>query len=1014
MTTAPNLRLDLNALRTRLAVLRGPVYWRSLEELAETPEFQEFLHREFPENASELRDPVGRREFLKLMGASLALAGISGCGVAPPVEKIVPYVRPPEQIVPGKPLYFSTAMTLSGMATGVLVESHMGRPTKIEGNPDHPASLGASDIHAQASILTLYDPDRSQVVSNAGRITSYSAFLNAVTPAIARQRVSRGAGLRFLTETVTSPTLAWQLLALLKEFPEARWHQYEPCGQHAARAGAMLAFGEYVETRYHFDKADVVLSLDADFLCSGPGAIRYARQFMARRRVRSPNDRMNRLYVVESTPSNTGAVADHRLAVRARDMESFARAIARQLTKAGMAGPGTEPTVLAAHAKWVEGVVRDLERHRGACVVIAGAEQPPVVHWLVHAINHALGNVGTTVSYTDPVEARPEDQFQSLRELAADMRAGRVELLFILGGNPVYTAPVDLDFRGALGRVPFRMHLGLYDDETSAECHWQVNEAHYLETWSDARAFDGTATIQQPLIAPLYGGKSVHELLAAFTANPARPGYDIVREYWQTRFAARDFEKLWRRALHDGVVAGTALPPRKLTLKASLPPAPARSADAGIEIVFRPDPNLYDGRFANNGWLQELPRPLTKLVWDNAALVSARTAERLGLRNEELVELRYDGRNLHAPAWIVPGHADDSITLHFGFGRTRMGRVALGHGANAYALRTSGAPWFCAGVQVNPTGQKYALAVTQHHHSIDTSAVRHRVQEIVREARVQEFRANPELFRVGSDKPLPPLPNPPALTLYPERKYEGYAWGMAIDLTACTGCNACVVACQAENNIPIVGKDQVIRGREMHWLRIDRYYKGSLDAPDTVHQPVLCMHCENAPCEVVCPVAATVHSEEGLNDMVYNRCIGTRYCSNNCPYKVRRFNFFQYSDFHTPVLKLLRNPDVTVRSRGVMEKCTYCVQRINAARIEAEKEGRAIRDAEIVTACQAVCPSEAIVFGNINDPGSRVAKLKGTQLNYGLLTELNTRPRTTYLGRLRNPNPQLQSTTHDG
>ncbi len=999
MTSKNHNRLDLEAIRAKAAANGAPEYWRSLEELAETPEFLEYLHREFPENASEWHDAKGRRDFLKLMGASLALAGFSGC--SKPVEKIVPYVRAPEEMIPGKPLYYATALTLSGVATGVLVESHMGRPTKIEGNPEHPASRGKSSAQMQAAILGLYDPDRSQVVTRGSRISTYSAFLAAVQAEIGKQRLKRGAGMRFLTETVTSPALAAQLRAILAEFPEARWHQWEPAGRHAARAGALLAFGEYVDTRYDLNKADVILALDADFLTSGPGCLVHARQFAERRRVRGERAEMSRLYALESVPTATGTMADHRLPVRARDVEHIARAIAQRI------GVNTAPANAAAvaeNAKWVEAVARDLQVHRGACVVIPAEEQPAAVHALAHAMNAALGATGATVFYTEPVEAQPADQVASLRELVTEMKAGRVDFLVMLGGNLVYNAPVDFGFTDALrDRVPVRVHLSLYQDETSDMCQWHVPAAHELESWSDARAHDGTVTISQPLIDPLYGGKTAHEVLAAFTQNPTQSSYDIVRNYWRGRMGAADFEKKWRRALHDGFVPGTEAATKRVTIQAVPAPEEGNPDGLGTEIVFRTDPSVHDGRFANNGWLQELPKPLTKMVWDNAVLVSPRTAQEQGLRNEEVVVVQYEGRTVRGPVWVLPGMADDAVALHLGYGRTKAGRVGNPNGAtlgfNAYAVRVSSALWHCAGVQLTKTGERHPLALTQHHHSME--APRSRVDLLVREGTLGEYKQNAHFVHEMAHEPSP------ALTLYPPHTYDGYAWGMAIDTGACNGCNACVTACQSENNIPIVGKDQVRTAREMHWIRIDRYYRGDLDNPQVANQPVVCMQCENAPCEVVCPVAATVHSHEGLNDMVYNRCVGTRYCSNNCPYKVRRFNFLQYTEWNEPVLKLLQNPDVTVRSRGVMEKCTYCVQRINAARIEAEKAGRKIADGEIVTACQQACPSDAIVFGDVNDKNSRVSQLKAEMLSYGLLTELNTRPRTTYLARLRNPNPEL-------
>jgi MoCo/4Fe-4S cofactor protein with predicted Tat translocation signal len=1015
-------RLDLASIRERLASSRGQEYWRCLEELSDSEEFHRLLKQEFPQQAAGCFDEFNRRDFLKLMGASLALAGLNACGRAAPVDKkIVPYVNQPEEIVPGKPLFFATAFPMSGVGTGVLVESHEGRPTKIEGNPNHPASLGATDALAQASILTLYDPDRSQVVSNAGRISTWNAFLTAINDDLEAERLSGGVGLRILTETVTSPTLANQLRQLLAKFPRAQWHQYEPVNRDNAQAGARLAFGDNVHTVYRFDNADVILSLDADFLFAGPGSVRYARDFVGKRRVRQGKGEMNRLYVIEATPSVTGSMADHRLALRPSEIPNFAAAIAAKI------GLSVQSTTAAQRSQWIEALVRDLQKHRGAGIIVAGDQQPPVVHALAHAMNQALDNVGKTVIYTAPIVANPVDQSASLRQLVRDMETGSVKVLVMLGGNPVFTAPVDLRFAEHLAKVPLRVHSSLYDDETSAYCHWHIPETHYLESWSDARAYDGTVTILQPLIAPLYRGKSSHEVLAALLGGFGDTTYDIVRNYWKTQKIAGDFEIFWRTALHDGVVAGTAFQPKAVKLKAladvdglggstasvsenrtAKPTGAQRATQNSLEISFQPDPTLFDGRFANNGWLQELPKPLTKLTWDNAVLISPKTAERLGLSYQvgarggehgrvftDVIELRYEGRTLQAPTWILPGHADECVTVHLGYGRTRAGKVGNGTGFNAYAIRTANAPYYGAGLEIRKIGTQYPLACTQFHHSMEG-------RDLVRTATIEEYRKNPS-FAQGEHH------HESEGSLYPGFKYEGYAWGMSIDVNACIGCNACVVACQSENNIPVVGKTEVTRGREMHWLRIDRYYKGSPENPETYHQPVPCMHCENAPCELVCPVGATNHSHEGLNDMVYNRCVGTRYCSNNCPYKVRRFNFFEYSDFETPSLKPLRNPNVTVRSRGVMEKCTYCVQRINVAKIEAEKENRPVRDGEIQTACQAACPTQAIVFGDINNREAAVAKLKSESLNYGLLTELNTKPRTTYLAKLKNPNPEIKT-----
>ena len=1064
---------------------KGQGYWRSLEEVADTDEFREFVSREFPQAAEEWDDPIERRTFLKLMGASLALAGLSGCVYQPP-EKIVPYVRQPEEIVPGKALYFATAMQLGGVATGLLARSNEGRPTKLEGNPEHPSSLGTTDAFAQASILDLYDPDRSQTLSFREEIRPWSGFLDDVKKALDSARARQGAGLRFLTETVTSPTLAAQLKAIFTEMPQARLHQYEPAGRGNAYAGAMMAFGQAVNTIYRFDQADRIFAIDSDFLSCGPGSLIYARDFMNRRRVEGEQHNMNRLYVVETTLTNTGAKADHRLPLRPSEMEGFVRAVAGGLgvqLGAGGQGSGAGP-----YDWWAQAMVRDLQQSRGRSIIIPGDEQSPVIHALAHAMNAALGNVGKTVLYTDPVEAFPEDQTQSLRTLVADMNAGQVETLIILGGNPVYNAPADLKFGESLNKVALRVHLSLYKDETSELCHWHIPEAHYLESWGDTRGHDGTATIIQPLIAPLYGGRSAHELLAVFSTQQDRTGYDLLRAYWSGQMksggasgaraqsagqqspaqttggptagtttasnsaatgatapggqssntattgassavaqttpptgttttaaaaAPADFEKLWRKAVHDGFIPNTALPVKTVALKAdwanqAAPPAPPAQADE-LEIVFRADPTVYDGRFANNGWLQELPKPLSKITWDNALMLSPTTANRFGLKNDigvkggdvlvSTANLTYQGRTLSGvPVWILPGQPDGVVTVHLGYGRRRAGRVGNGKGFDAYSIRTSDAPWANTGARISNTGAYYALATTQLHFGMEN-------REIVRQDTLKNYLEQSEGEHAPDEEHKPGQEN----SFYPEYDYSKEpAWGMTIDTTSCVGCNACVVACQSENNIPVVGQEQVKRSREMHWIRVDTYFKGDHDHPEAAEfMPVPCMHCENAPCEPVCPVHATVHDTEGLNVMVYNRCVGTRYCSNNCPYKVRRFNFLLYQDFNTPTYQLMRNPEVSVRSRGVMEKCTYCIQRIQVAKIESEKEGRPIGDGEVVTACQAVCPTQAIVFGNTNDPKSRVAELKRSRRNYGLLADLNTQPRTTYLSSLRNPNPEI-------
>jgi MoCo/4Fe-4S cofactor protein with predicted Tat translocation signal len=962
--------------------LDGSDFWRSLEEYAGTPEFGEMLGREFPRHASEWNedDGVSRRRFLELSGASLALAGLTAC-VKQPREGLVPYVRQPEEVVPGRPLFFATAFTLGGYATGILVESNTGRPTKVEGNPQHPASLGATDLFAQASILSLYDPDRSQTITKLGQIRPWPAFAEELQARVKTARAIGGEGFRLLTPTVTSPALAAKLRELLGLLPKARWHQWEPAGRDQVRAGARLAFGQHVETRYDFSRADVIVSLDADPFTFGPGSLVYARAFARRRRDAATGaGAPPRYYALETTPTSSGSLADHRVSLKPSELHAAAAALLTAII-------GGTPD---ARFPWVAACAADLKAHAGRSLVIPGEHAPAEVHAIAHVLNDALSNLGATAILTDPVEAESVDQLASLASLVTDMKAGKVDTLLILGGNPAFDAPTDLGFIEALQKVAFRARLGLYDDETSQYCQWHVNEAHELEAWSDARSFDGTATILQPLIEPLYGGKSALEVLSAALGQPAAKGLDLLKAHWQ-RQHPEGFDAFFRKSLHDGFVAGSALPAKSLKPKSNVP-APGAAAGAGLEIVFRPDPGIFDGRFANNGWLQEVPKPLTKLTWDNAAHLSAATAKRLGVKNEDLVRITVGVATIAAPAWILPGQPDDVVTLHFGHGRTRAGRVGSGTGVDAYRIRAATGLWL-ASAAVQKAGGTRTLATTQHHFNMEG-------RHLVRTGTFEEYRKDPEFARKVEEVPT--------ISMYPAYKYDQHAWGLAVNLSSCTGCNACVVACQSENNIPTIGKDQVQRGREMHWIRIDRYYEGTPEKPAVHNQPVMCMHCEQAPCEVVCPVAATTHSEEGINEMTYNRCIGTKYCSNNCPYKVRRFNFLDYNkDKHLPVLTLLANPNVTVRQKGVMEKCNYCVQRVNRARMDAEKENRRVRDGEVLTACQQVCPTEALVFGDINDPASKVAKLKAEQLNYGMLAELNTRPRTTYLAKLTNPNRDL-------
>jgi MoCo/4Fe-4S cofactor protein with predicted Tat translocation signal len=980
----------IGVLTAQIEAGSGPEYWRSLDELANTPEFRAFVQNEFAEGVSEWPEGLERRSFLKMMGASFAFAGLAAC-TRQPIERIVPHVRAPEDMIPGKPLFFASAHVHGGYAVGTLVESHSGRPTKVEGNPDHPASLGATDAFAQASILELYDPDRSHTVRRLGQISTWERFARQRSLQEESLKISNGAGFRILTETVTSPTLHAQIQSFLEAYPEAKWHQFEPANRDNFKLGAQSVFGRTLDAVYEIERASVILSLDADFLSTMPGHLVYARQFAKRR---EPGN-MNRLYVVEPSPSNAGACADHRLALADGDVELFVREIAFRL------GIPVEGGNAFGSDDFVDALVEDLRDAGSSALVIAGANQSQVVHALAHEINARLGSLGTTVRMIESVEPEPMIQADSIRDLIDDLEANDVDSLLMLGGNPVHTVPAGLRFVEAMQKATMRIHLSDRFDETSRLCHWHIPRAHDLEAWSDARAFDGTVTIVQPLIEPLYGGRSVHEVMSVYLGVPGAKSYGIVKDYWKNERGGPAFETFWQTALHDGYIPDTASPDARVRTQSLTFDAPSKHF--GLRLTVRPDPNVWDGRYANNGWLQELPKPISLLTWENVVWMSPKTAKDLGVRSGDIVRLTVAGEgnepdlSAEIPVWEQPGQHPQQLTVHLGYGRTHAGAVANGMGVSASALlRTSSD--VSRPVSVVKTGVATDLATVQDHSSMEG-------RDLVRVGDLEAYRSDPGFAQHGHHVP------PAELTMYDpaEHQKDGYQWGMAVDLNGCIGCNACTIACQSENNIPIVGKDQVLNGREMHWLRIDRYYKGSVEEPEIHHQPVACVHCEEAPCEVVCPVNATVHGDEGLNEMVYNRCVGTRYCSNNCPYKVRRFNFLQYVDEETESYKLMRNPDVTVRARGVMEKCTYCVQRINLTRITSKLEDRSIRDGEIVTACEQVCPTDAIVFGDVSDPNSRVSKMKASQRNYGLLESLGTRPRTTYLAKLKNPNPMLVS-----
>jgi molybdopterin-containing oxidoreductase family iron-sulfur binding subunit len=996
--------MTLAAVRQELKGVKGKRYWQSVDELANTAEFQAAVEKEFPGSAQEWVDPVSRRGFMKLMGASLALAGLAGC-TKQPDEPIYAYVKQPEDLILGKPNYFATAHPFVTGAVPLLVKSDQYRPIKIDGNPEHPYNLGSSDPFTQATLLDLYDPDRSQHVTYRGENREWAEFAIGLRAKVASTK--DGTGIYFLSETITSPTLARQWKEVQAAYPKATLVQYDP-------AIAGTALGKGLSVQYSLAEADVIVSLDADFLsgASFPGFHKLVREYAARRK---DPEKLNRLYSIESSPTTTGLKAEHRLGLRASEIPAFAAELAKAVGVVGVEAPAYSWT--AVQKKFLAAVAKDLKAHAGKSVVIGGEQQDASLAALALAINSALGNVGKTAFVSDePVNPLPSDQAAGMKALVADLNAGKVDWLIILNANPIYSAPADLEFAAAFEKAKLVAHLGSHVDETGQIAHWHIPAAHFLESWSDARAYDGTVSIVQPMIDPLYGGKTAHHFFQALLNEPGLSPYDAVRETWKPLIKG-DFETGWRKALHAGWIEDTSFE-KTAAAKIDIPKVPTPSSKDSLEIIFRPDPNVYDGRWSNVGWLQELPKPVTNLSWDNAALVSGATLTKLGLEEDDIVELTVEGRKVKAPVLVAPGHPDNSVTVYLGYGRQFAGRVGSGAGFNAYLIRTAAAPFYATG-SIKKVEGKWGVAVTKSHfqdhrskafggqgngdNSLEADeAINER--GIIRYATLDEYKANPGFANEGPGHEKTDINN----TMFPNWEYKENAWGMSIDMNSCTGCNACIVSCYAENNIAVVGKQQVRIGRNMQWLRIDTYFEGDLAAPRAHFQPMACQHCENAPCEQVCPVGATVHTPEGLNAMVYNRCVGTRYCSNNCPYKVRRYNFLLYSDFETESLKLLRNPDVSVRSRGVMEKCSYCVQRISAAKIDADKENRPVRDGEVVTACQQACPASAISFGNLNDKQSQIAKLHADERSYQVLADLNTRPRTKYVAAVLNPNSELQ------
>jgi molybdopterin-containing oxidoreductase family iron-sulfur binding subunit len=953
----------VNASARHVAALRGllarsgeRVSWQALERVAETPEFRDFVLANHP-SLTPMLAGTGRRRVLQIMAASFALAGLGGGARAQEAgtAAIIPYVNQPENVTPGVPMSYASASLLDGIANGMLVTTIDGRPIKIEGNPDHPWSRGGTDAFSQAWVLGLYDPDRSQAVRRRSDFGDW----DGVRTVLAKLRETHGQGVHLLTGPVTSPSLVAQIERARQVLPGLRWHVHAPTGRDSLYAGAEQVFGRPLETHWHFDKAEVIVSLDGDFLDPGPHQIGTSRRWIDARRQALKSGRLLAMHAVAPVPSLTFAKADHRRSAAQHELLTLATSLANP-GQGGAADP------------WREAAAAALAGARGRSLVVTGTFQSAELHAAVHRLNAALGNIGQTVSYTEPVVAGAEP----LATLTDAMRAGRVTALLMLDCNPVYTAPPDAAFAELLPKVPLKVHAGLHVDETAVQCDWHLPLSHSLESWGDARALDGTVTLLQPTIQPLYDGRSAIEILSMLVDRQPRAGLDLMQSVWRDHLSG-DFDTAWRQALVAGFIPGSALPTRTVTPIGTTPVPPAVAAAVGLTAVVRPDPTVWDGTFANNPWLQELPKPLTKTVWQNVIGVAPDLAQRNHLRNGDIVTVHANRNWIAGPVWIQPGQDAETIALYLGYGRTSVGDVGSGIGYNTYPLRSQAETWLLTNVTLQPAKQHERVATLQQ---VDSEEGHDFV-------RLQRIGGKP----VGDDTAFTQP------TLYQRDPSDGRAWGMVIDLDSCIGCQTCVVACQAENNVPTVGKEEVLAGRDMHWLRVDRYFDPADAAdPATRFMPVPCMHCETAPCELGCPVEATVHDSEGLNLMIYNRCIGTRACSAYCPYKVRHFNYLHYSEVRPP-LPAQRNPSVTVRARGVMEKCTYCVQRIVAGRIAADRDHRAIRDGEVVTACAAACPTQAITFGDLADQSSAVASARRDPRNYALLGELNTRPRTTYL-----------------
>ncbi|HKK46320.1 MAG TPA: TAT-variant-translocated molybdopterin oxidoreductase [Balneolaceae bacterium] len=1012
--------------------VKSPNYWKSLGELARNDEYQKFVEREFPENATELTDKVSRRSFLRVMGASIALAGFAAC--RRPVQKILPYTKMPEDLVPGQPLYYASAMPFQDALVGIVVENHEGRPGKIEGNEMHPASKGNTSIFGQGAMLNMYDPDRSRYVRKDGNRSSMNAFAS-----FAKDYFSdTDKNIAFVSEANSSPTYNNLKKKAMDKFSNARWITYEAFGEDNALEGTNIAFGKRLRAYNLYDKAKTIVAFDDDFLnpAGHKNSVENTKRFTDGRHVTSTDDEMNRFYAVESTFTLTGSNADNRLRIKSGEVELFLYALAAELSKSvnGLSAFNGYTNKFSDH-EWIPVVAKELLENRGESILTVGRDHKPALHATAAVMNAALGNDGETVKYLDVPHIDDQNNNEAFAQLVDDLNNGDVDAVVMVGNNPAFTAPADLKFGDALSNADQVIHLAQYYNETSKLANWHINRAHFLEAWGDGYSYSGTRSVIQPQIEPLFSGVSEVEFLYTVLNGEQAKGYDLVQDTWK-KYYPTNFKNQWEQTLNDGLAGGNQFSTASVNISRSFNSSAskflkdAKPVPEGLELVIRADSTIFDGRYGNNGWLQELPKPMTKITWDNVALMSKKTADKLGVKQAglgqakvELVKITVDGTEITLPAWVQPGHADDSITITVGYGREGVGRVANKTGEDTYPVRTTSHMHFAEDISFEKTDEDYVVACTQDHNTMEG-------RSLLRYATMEKYREDPHFATYegaygselpgmefakehGKDRPQS-IFNPIDEEEYPDYQPQ---WGMAIDLNACIGCGTCTIACQAENNIPVVGKREVSRGREMHWVRTDRYFDGDVNDPKALHQPVPCMQCELAPCEQVCPVAATTHSDDGMNQMTYNRCIGTRYCMNNCPYKVRRFNFFNFSqEFLTSgsdpeIVQMAMNPEVTIRFRGVMEKCTYCVQRVNRAKIytDINTNGKTQKPADgtVKTACQQACPADAIFFGDLTDPESKVVQVKKDNRSYILLEELDTRPRTSYLAQLRNPNPQL-------